>query len=715
MNKKIFTTWLILFAAFFISSNFAVSQTTNFWEPTSGPANTEVWSFAVGSSNVVWVGTNSGVFMSTNNGDVWTAKNNGLVSTLIGVGGETGGIPLLIRALAVNSSGHIFAGTAEGLFRSTDVGNNWTKVLPDLNIRSIVISSSGKIYVGIENRTASDPDAGVYLSIDNGNTWTKKNEGLFNLFVKSLAITSDGTILAGTSGSGVFRSTDGGDNWLLPANNADVVVEALTIASDGTIYAATNQSPYKGVIKSTDKGNTWNQANNGLNDLQVNAIVFNSSNSHIFNGTYSQGVFRTTDAGANWYKINNGLPPISNGDNIVRSFTVNSAGVMFAGTKGSGVYRSIIFTTPILYTDKDTLVYTAAWGAALPASQQFLITNVGTGTLNWSAAKSAAWFDISPTSGVNNGLVTVSINSTTVLAPGTYYQNITLTAPGAGASSPHNVVVKYIVTGPGISVISPLNFGNVALGSYKDSTLTITNTGNATLTITSAPNFNINGTDASMFTIQGSITYPINITAGNSRTFTIRFTPASIGAKTAKLSITDNVPITPLTEVVLLGNGVTPQINIDPLNINFGNVNLGLLKDSVVSISSVGNSKLTINNLQLIGTDASSFSFTSPTLPYDITIGSVYSLPVRFSPTTLGNKSALLIISHNATGSPDTVTLSGNGVQPQILITPDTLDFGDVFTGNWKELSFKITNSGSAPLIISSVIKSGIDISQFSR
>ncbi|HEY9188962.1 MAG TPA: choice-of-anchor D domain-containing protein [Ignavibacteria bacterium] len=712
MNKQFIKSSFILLIFILINYHYSFSQ-TNFWEPTSGPANTEVWSIAISTSNVIWAGTNSGLFMSTNNGDTWIAKNNGLTSDLIGVGGQTGGTPLLIRAIAIkNSNGFLFAGTDYGLFRSTDNGDNWVKVKSDLKVRAILVTPSGGIYIGIEPITAGDTEAGVYFSNDNGITWVKKNEGLYNLFVKSLAITSGGILLAGTSGSGVFRSTDNGDNWLIAPNNADVSVEAITISSDGTIYAATNQPIRKGVLKSTDNGNTWVQVNNGLDDLQVNAIIFNPSTNHIFNGTFNLGVFRTTDAGSNWYKINNGLPPISNGQNAVRVLSVNSSGIMFAGTLGSGVYRSKIFTTPILYTDKDTIEFNASWGGALPASKQFLVTNVGTGTLNWSATKTATWFDINPTSGVNNNLVTVSINSTTSIAPGVYYQNITLTAPNAGTSSPKIVVVKYTLLGPGINVTSNINFGDVMVGSYKDTTITITNTGTSTLIISG---LSFSGTNASMFSIVGNPGLPINITAGNSRNLTIRFTPSSIGIKNARLTILHNVPLVDSSVVNLTGNGTKPLLSINPTLINFGNVIVNYSKDSIINISSIGNANVNLNSFILTGNDASSFSITPPQLPYVISAGSVYNLPVRFLPNSIGVKNAILIINHDAESSPDTVLLTGVGVQPQIKISPDTLDFGDVITGSFKVLPFTITNPGTAPLTISSITKAGNDIAQFNR
>jgi len=66
-------------------------------------------------------------------------------------------------------------------------------------VRSLAISSNGHIYAGT---TLS----GVVRSTDNGSTWTSINKGLTNTYVGSLAIGASKYVFAGTRGSGIFRS-----------------------------------------------------------------------------------------------------------------------------------------------------------------------------------------------------------------------------------------------------------------------------------------------------------------------------------------------------------------------------------------------------------------------------------------------------------------------------------------------------------------------------
>jgi photosystem II stability/assembly factor-like uncharacterized protein len=208
-----------------------------------------------------------------------------------------------IRALAINSSDHIFAGTyygSGGLFRSTDNGETWTVANNGLThqlVISLVINSSGHIFAG------SDFERGVFRSTDNGENWAEVNNGLINTSVQTLALNSNDEIFAGT-----------GYWW---EGNA-------------------------GVFSSTDNGENWSEISNGLQpDHSVFSLTVNSLG-HIFAGTEGAGIFRSTDNGANWTEINQGLL-----NKTVLAFTFNSNGYLFSGTEGAGVFRSKESTTPV--------------------------------------------------------------------------------------------------------------------------------------------------------------------------------------------------------------------------------------------------------------------------------------------------------------------------------------------------------------------------------
>jgi photosystem II stability/assembly factor-like uncharacterized protein/N-acetylneuraminic acid mutarotase len=113
-------------------------------------------------------------------------------------------LSVYVTALTVDpsQSNFVYAGTQQGVFRSSDGGNRWEQLqdgLPMLLVTDIVVdpSKSSNVYVSTE-------DKGVYKSSDRGQHWTAFSEGLPATPVYSLAIDSTGTFLAAATGKGVF-------------------------------------------------------------------------------------------------------------------------------------------------------------------------------------------------------------------------------------------------------------------------------------------------------------------------------------------------------------------------------------------------------------------------------------------------------------------------------------------------------------------------------
>ncbi len=94
------------------------------------------------------------------------------------------------------------------------------------------------------------------------NSWTAVNTGLSNLHVKSLAVSpvyaTDATLFAGT-GAGIFKSTNGGQNWGASGALAGTI-HALALSPNfgtpNTITAAFAGTD-NGVFESTNSGTSW--------------------------------------------------------------------------------------------------------------------------------------------------------------------------------------------------------------------------------------------------------------------------------------------------------------------------------------------------------------------------------------------------------------------------------------------------------------------------
>lgn len=186
--------------------------------------------------------------------------------------GNIGGRTLAIYIDPADST-HLLIGTAGGgLWNSTDSGSSWAAV--DDFMASLAVSAiardptNGTLYAGTGEYDAGDGmvGAGLFQSVDNGTSWTPLSStnpagDASWYFTNALAINANGVILAATW-KGVMRSTDGGQSWAQtysglasdvdfdPNHPNDAIIDASP-----TQWATSTSSSY--VAYSSDAGQTW--------------------------------------------------------------------------------------------------------------------------------------------------------------------------------------------------------------------------------------------------------------------------------------------------------------------------------------------------------------------------------------------------------------------------------------------------------------------------
>ncbi len=360
--KKI--TILLMLALIGLSANAQ-------WVQTTCPTYlSDSYSIASDGTNI-FVGSSSGIFLSTDNGLSWIAVNSGLTT-------------ISVWALAINGT-NIFAGTySGGVFLSTNNGGNWTAInngLTNLNIRSLAISGS--------NIFAGTLGGGVFLSTNNVNNWTAVNTGLpISSNIHSLAI-SGSNVFAGSNGA-VYLSSNNGSSWTSVSSGISGG-DIMSLAISGTnIFAGAAGGG--AIYLSTNNGTSWSYMSSGLNYPDIYSIVLSGTN--IFAGRGGVGsIFLSTNNGGNWTTINNGLP------NTIAIYSLGIIGTnIFACTSAQGVWVQNLFNFPTC------LINNGCYGIGNTVTIT-VISNGGTPPFQYSK---------------DGGITYQSSNIFTGLIPGTY-------------------------------------------------------------------------------------------------------------------------------------------------------------------------------------------------------------------------------------------------------------------------------------------------------
>lgn len=145
---------------------------------------------------------------------------------------------------------NVLLGTHNGLFRSTDGGRTWAAdALGGQDAMNLVRPGGQTLWVA--------GHAVLAKSVDGGKTWSDvRPSGLPGLDVHGFAADprSPRTLYAAIAGTGLYRSTDGGNSFSVVSTDVGPGVMALTVMPDGRIFAGDMQ---KGLMVSRDGGKTW--------------------------------------------------------------------------------------------------------------------------------------------------------------------------------------------------------------------------------------------------------------------------------------------------------------------------------------------------------------------------------------------------------------------------------------------------------------------------
>ncbi len=291
------------------------------------------------NSNIVYLGTGDrdgldtygvGVYKSTNGGSTW--EPSGLFNNF-----ESEALIINALEIAPTQSNIIFAGSKDGLYKSSDYGVNWHQVISSTDIMEVKVNPQNSYTVFAVSKNY------FYRSHDGGENFEIISNGLQTSIGRiAMDITpADSSYIylliadGGNDFNGVFLSTDGGSSFTKKVGLTDI--NLLGYATDGTDDSSQAWYDLAIAVSKTDKNkiytggvNIWTSSDGGSNWNNYTHWVYNSNSTYTHADIHSLDTYGNTltcgsDGGAfknvnegNWQNISTGL-------NILQIYSLSSS------------------------------------------------------------------------------------------------------------------------------------------------------------------------------------------------------------------------------------------------------------------------------------------------------------------------------------------------------------------------------------------------------
>ncbi|MCB9089155.1 MAG: T9SS type A sorting domain-containing protein [Calditrichae bacterium] len=367
------------------------------WQP-AGPRNVggriSDLELSPTSFDTIYAGTASGgIFRSVDAGNSWEPVFDGALSLSIGDLALDPANPRIIYAGTgeVNAGGGSQTYDGTGLYRSSDAGESWAHlgledtryisrvVIDPKDLQRIFVGAMGKLFAGSAER-------GLYRSTDGGQSWEQK------LFISDSTGCIDvaihphhpDTLYAamwerirmphrrsyGGLTSGLYRSHDGGENWIeltngIPNHSPNIgrIGIAIAASNPAVLYAiyADATGFFAGVYKSIDHGDSWTRTNDGALGSVYSSFGWWFGNIRIDptnpDVAYVLGlsIYKTTNGGQSWFYSSSGIHVDQHGlyihpQNPAYLVAGNDGGIYISQNGGSSYSKSYHLPITQFYT-----------------------------------------------------------------------------------------------------------------------------------------------------------------------------------------------------------------------------------------------------------------------------------------------------------------------------------------------------------------------------
>ncbi len=281
--------------------------------------------------------TGGGVYKTTDGGNTWISISDDYFKT-----GSVGAIDvadsdpnvIYVGMGETDIRGNMSAG--DGMYRSTDAGKTWTylglgesRFIGDIEIHPdnpdvVWVAAMGKLFGGEGN-----PERGVYKTTDGGKTWNKvlfrnNQTGAVDIAVDPNnsrilfaamweAYRNPWEMSSGGEGSGLFKSTDGGETWTeitknpgLPKGLVGKIGVSVSPVNSNRVFAIVENAKGGGLFRSEDGGDSWTRVSADRNLRQrawyYSKVIADTGNEDVVY-VLNVGFWKSTDGGRTFSRI----------------------------------------------------------------------------------------------------------------------------------------------------------------------------------------------------------------------------------------------------------------------------------------------------------------------------------------------------------------------------------------------------------------------------
>jgi hypothetical protein len=462
--------------------------------------------------------------------------------------------------------------------------------------------------------------------------------------------------------SGNITVNSNATNTTANPNANKIAASGTGVAAPTRIIALTGPLTFGNVGVGSTGQKTLIIKNTGTGPLTVTGISYPAGFSGDWSGSIAPGGTQNvpvtfTPAAAQAYS---GTVTV-NSDKTSGTETIAASGTGIAPTRILGLTGPLTFGNVSLgSTGQRNLTIKNTGNSALTVSG-----------ISYPAGFSGAWSGVIAPGGSQVVTVTFTPDAAQAYSGTVTVNSDKSTGIGAIAASGTGIAPTRI-----IGLTGPLAFGNVSVGATSQKKLTIRNTGNSALTVT-------------------GISYPAgfsgdwsgSIAPGGTQVVVVTFTPLASQAYSGNVTVNSN-PTSGITTIAASGNGLLPEIAVEQpagtgLTDGAGTVTLAAttvgFKSAAAAfvIKNTGTGPLTLTGASIAGAHPGDFAATLPRFPLILAPKASAMLPVVFSPTVAGARSAVLQINSNdGDENPFDINLAGNSAAMDYhFAVGETVDF----------------------------------------